>query len=63
MDHQKDDGPTWEEAITMEQWVEKMLRERKAESVIAMVNSLPEERREKYREIWKRVARETKKKT
>jgi hypothetical protein len=44
----------------LEQWVEKMLRDGTPEPVAALIKTLPEAKREKYRAIWKRVAAERK---
>lgn len=51
---------SWENAATLEQWVEKSLRAGDTESVAALIQCLPEDKREKYREIWRRVAAEKK---
>lgn len=52
---EKEKDPEWSECNSLEEWVEKMLREGYPEIVTAMMKTLPEASRAKYREIWKRV--------
>lgn len=55
------ENPEWKEALTLEAWVEKMLREGYPEIVRMLLKSIPEEQKPKYREIWKRVMAEKEK--
>lgn len=46
--------------ISFEEWVEKMLREGNTAIVKYMINLMPQEKREKYREIWRKIRNEKK---
>lgn len=48
----------WSDCSTLEEWAEKMIREGETEVVAALIRVLPEEKKEKYREIWKRISAE-----
>jgi threonine synthase len=48
------------DGISLEEWVEKMLRDGFPEIVTRVLKTLPEEKKEKYRQIWKRVMEEKK---
>lgn len=48
----------WERAMSLEVWMEKALREGKDREVLAILKTLPEDKRERYRAIWTRVRAE-----
>lgn len=43
---------TWGDALTLEAWVEKMIREGKGNEVLPLLRVLPEEKKEYYRKVW-----------
>lgn len=45
---------SWEQALTLEAWMEKALSEGRDDEVIAVMKCIGEEKKERYREIWKR---------
>ena len=49
---------SWNEAVTLEVWVERMLRSGYTAIVKNMMNALPENKKEKYRNLYKRVMSE-----
>lgn len=51
-------NPDWKDCQSLEEWAEKMIRGGYIAIVKNMVNSLPDSKKEKYREIYKRVMAE-----
>lgn len=55
---EKEKQAVWKEASTMEEWVEKMLRQGNTAIVKYLMKGMPESSKEKYRAIWARVKSE-----
>lgn len=50
---QKEPEPTWSDALTLDGWVELMIREGHEVIVTDMMKLLPEASKVRYREVWK----------
>ncbi len=48
-----DSTTTWDNALTLETWFRKGLQEGRDEEVLAIMEHIPEERKKRFREIWK----------
>jgi ribosomal 50S subunit-associated protein YjgA (DUF615 family) len=57
---QREEKVSWKNASSLEEWVEKMIRAGDIEAVTKMMEFIPKDQREKYREIWRRVNQERK---
>lgn len=51
----RDLDPPWSQCGTLEEWIRKALKQGLDAEVAALVKLLPEEKKEKYRKIWKEV--------
>ncbi len=43
----------WDTALTLEQWMTKMIESGNAKLVLPLLNVLPDEKKVRYRNIWK----------
>ncbi len=43
----------WDTALTLEQWMTKMIESGNAKLVLPLLNVLPDEKKVRYRKIWK----------
>jgi hypothetical protein len=48
------DDTTWDHALTLEQWITKMIREGHFEIVKSLMQAMPEHKKAYYREVWAR---------
>ena len=46
----------WSEAITLEEWMRNMILSGHPEIVKLLMKTLPESKKEKYRQIWKEMS-------
>lgn len=53
MDTKTKDDLTWRGMITLEDFTRKAIEDGREQDVIALIKSLPESKRQRYRDLWK----------
>lgn len=51
------------DGLTLEDWVRRMFAQGQIETVVQVMNTLPESKREYYRNIWRTLANEKREKS
>jgi hypothetical protein len=55
VENKKKEDPKWEEVLTLDELLEKLLNEGRRDEFVMIVKTFPESRRKKWRDRWKEI--------